>query len=247
MKILASDFDGTIYLYGRKPQVLPIDVAYIENFRAEGNMFGVCTGRSLNGIIEAAPEFLHFDFYIVSSGAVIADKDRNIIYKKTIRHETAESVYESYNKENEIVVQAGNKVYNFSGNYPNQVCIKFLEDINGEDIYGISMRCSDEHKAIEIADEINRNFGNELSAFTNTENVDIVSYGCSKGTAVEFVKEYFKADSIAGIGDSYNDIPMLVSADTGFTFHDSPEKVKAKVDNIVNNVAEAICIFTERK
>ena len=45
---------------------------------------------------------------------------------------------------------------------------------------------------------------------------------------------------VYGIGDSYNDIPMLESADCSFTFRDSPQIVQEKATHIVSSISEAI-------
>ncbi len=47
MKILASDYDGTL----RTEELVDInDVHAIHEFRAAGNMFGLVTGRSMESI-----------------------------------------------------------------------------------------------------------------------------------------------------------------------------------------------------
>ena len=74
----------------------------------------------------------------------------------------------------------------------------------------------------------------------NKEYIDIVKKGCSKGIAINKVKEAFNIDIIAGIGDSYNDIPMLENADISFTFHSSPDVIKDKATYIVDSICEAI-------
>lgn len=48
---------------------------------------------------------------------------------------------------------------------------------------------------------------------------------------------------IAGIGDSFNDIPSLDAADVAFTFHRCDERVKQHADYIVDSVEQAIAIF----
>ncbi len=47
MKLIASDFDGTITRYGK---VWEEDLAAIQKWRAEGNLFGIVSGRDLFGI-----------------------------------------------------------------------------------------------------------------------------------------------------------------------------------------------------
>lgn len=70
--------------------------------------------------------------------------------------------------------------------------------------------------------------------------MDVVKRGCSKGNAILKLKDVLGLDYVAGIGDSYNDIPMLESADCAFTFVDSPIIVQDKADQLVGSVSEAI-------
>ena len=58
--------------------------------------------------------------------------------------------------------------------------------------------------------------------------------------------ELFHCDHTVCIGDSYNDIPMLVDGEMSFTFHSSPQEVKEAADFLVDTIAEAIEIATEK-
>ena len=75
--------------------------------------------------------------------------------------------------------------------------------------------------------------------------MDIVCKGNSKGTGIKFVKKYLKANKIYGIGDSYNDLPMLETVDVSFTFHSSPESVQKQATHLVSGIAEAIDIIEQ--
>jgi len=48
---------------------------------------------------------------------------------------------------------------------------------------------------------------------------------------------------MSGIGDSYNDIPMLDVVDCSFTFKNSPLMIQQQVSYVVDSVAEAISIL----
>ena len=55
-----------------------------------------------------------------------------------------------------------------------------------------------------------------------------------------FVKEYLQIQVMAGIGDSFNDMPMLQAAHPSFTFSDSPKVIRGNADYVVDSVAEAL-------
>ena len=54
------------------------------------------------------------------------------------------------------------------------------------------------------------------------------------------VRELFGIDRLGGIGDSYNDLPLIENADIGFTFPNSPKELKEAADEIVISVSQAI-------
>ena len=79
-----------------------------------------------------------------------------------------------------------------------------------------------------------------VSGYQNTNVIDIVSKGISKGTGVKAIKKHFNADKMLGIGDSYNDLPLFKTSDYSFTFHSSPDSLKKEVNDVVSSVSEAI-------
>ena len=244
MKAFASDFDGTLYFYQETDRMKAGDIAAIRRFQANGNAFGVCTGRSLKGITMALPEPPGFDFYILASGALIVDRDYRTIHTHCISRDLTAEINARYEKQARIVIQANDTVYTLTGKYhPMQTKIDTLTDIPGDAIYGFSFGFESAERAMEIAGELNARYAGQIAAFQNVTNVDIVAAGCSKGSGVRFVKEYFGAAEIGGIGDSYNDIPMLAAADVAFTFPFAPEEAKRQAQHIVSSVGEALEIM----
>ena len=75
------------------------------------------------------------------------------------------------------------------------------------------------------------------------EYIDITEKGCSKGLGILKLKELMHLEEVAGIGDSYNDIPMLETVDHSFTFPTSPESLTSIVDDVVDSVEEALDIL----
>ena len=77
MNLLASDFDNTL-LFDNKMKER--DVKTIKQFQENGHLFGLCTGRSLEGVMTPTlPYDIQYDFYILLSGALILNKDKDII------------------------------------------------------------------------------------------------------------------------------------------------------------------------
>lgn len=237
---LASDFDGTLYFHDRNGYK-ENDLTKIKEFQKEGHLFGICTGRPLISIEESIKDKVDLDFYIVSSGAIILDKQKNILFEKTIEKEMMIDLYQRFFNNTIVFIQGENKIYSSNLNHHEHIIINDPKKIEGK-IYGISLNAFHEEKAKEICSQINQDYPS-LIAFQNKENIDIVKKGCSKGIGIKIIKEKMHLDKIAAIGDSYNDIPMLQVADLSFTFHDSPNQVKKEATHCVNDIEQAILLY----
>lgn len=242
MKALASDFDGTIFFENEMSGFRENDLISIRKFQKEGHLFGICTGRPISGIITHVQDKIDFDFYIVTSGALILDKNLQIIDEQSINQEIIKGIISTYKDKIHISIQASQCVYTLEQTNTDiaipQTVIQSVDEVEGQ-IYGLSINAYSEENARKLCLEINENI-QEVEAFQNKQYIDIVKRGCSKGNAVLRLKEKFQIDYIAGIGDSYNDISMLESADCAFTFVDSPKIVQDKADQLVHSVSEAI-------
>lgn len=241
MKALASDFDGTLFF---KDGFKKEDLKAIQGFQDKGHIFGICTGRPLSAIIEECQGKINFDFYIVVSGALVLDKDQNEIYKECIDYQVTKEIFNKYIDSFVVHIQANKTVYTTKDSVFSmpQVLIQDIEEIKDVDIYGLSFWAETKENAERICKEVNEKY-KELEAFCNVDCVDIIRRGCSKGKAIKKVKELLGIDDIYGIGDSFNDIPMLEEADCSFTFHYSPLDIQEKADKVVESVSEAIsCI-----
>lgn len=240
MKAFASDFDGTLYFENIEGGYKEEDLKKIKDFQDNGNYFGICTGRPIIGVEKNLEGKVNLDFYIVTSGAIIFDKNKNILFKKIIEKEIMLSLYNMYKDITNVMVQSPYAVYTFKIEGVNLVQT-MINDINEvkDEITGMSLNAYSEENAQRICKEI-KYYYHDLDAFQNKNFIDVVAKGCSKGNAVKLIKELLNVDTVVGMGDSYNDIPMLEKADISFTFHNSPDNVKQKATYIVDSIYEAI-------
>ena len=91
MKALASDIDGTLVF---NQQIKKQDRKAIEKYQKE-HLFGVCSGRPRCALFDL--EKLKLDFYILSSGAEILDKDLNIIQDFPMKKEIVQQIFNDFN------------------------------------------------------------------------------------------------------------------------------------------------------
>ena len=172
MIILASDLDGTLLFNDVPGQVKKEDIEAIKKFQNNGNLFGVCTGRPIGDVkIDA----IDIDFYVVSSGAVVLDKNRQVISEELIDEDIVFAIYNKYIDQVYVCVHGDGKLYNTKdGRFNlNTTRIDAVEQLKGHHLYGLSIDALDEKRAKEITDEINEQFGNYVDAYQNIDCVDI--------------------------------------------------------------------------
>lgn len=82
MKIVASDYDGTLYSQGH---LLGDVVSAVTEWRQNGNLFGIATGRDFYMTISEVDKWgIPVDFYICMNGAAVYDHDRHLLVKHNL-------------------------------------------------------------------------------------------------------------------------------------------------------------------
>lgn len=243
MKALASDYDGTLFFHDLKEGFKPENTKKIKEFQNQGNLFGICTGRPLGGVINAVKGHVDLDFYILATGSVILDKQLNPIYEKPMPRDLAREIFDQCAENEKPAIQVGYDLYSYKQKSPypiEQIIYQDFDDLPDKDIYQFSLNGGTSEKASQLCLEINQKYRNQLIAYQNVDGIDVVSAGCSKGEGLKILKDKLNIELMCGIGDSYNDISMLVNADRSFTFTYSPKDVQLEATDIVGSIADAI-------
>lgn len=252
MKALASDFDGTLHFndeegFGYFKQE---DMKAIRKFRENGSLFGLCTGRPLYGFEGDMDEGPILDFLIASSGGVITKTDHNTyvtIHEEPILLDDVIELQNVCDGKGVLYVHADGHVYTFfskrPGIYQHQVVLDDPHKLEGKSITAISVWTVSLEMAEQLTNEVNQKFKDRLAAYQNVNWLDVVAPNASKGNGAIVLKKDMNIDLIAGIGDSFNDIPMLEKVDVAFSFNRSDERVKEKADYLVDSISEAIEIL----
>lgn len=246
MKILISDIDKTFYFSGVEKRISDEDIQAIKAFQSQGNLFGVCTGRSMSGMQNILKNYdVHLDFMVLSSGAIIINNKGEYIKNVTISNEHVISLLESIKQypinysltkdtnfyyKNDTLDKQGDTVFRLHS----------LEDIKESFYHSLAIQFDDHQTIIEVANYLRNNF--EVEVNQNELSLDVSPKGCDKGTGIHQLVEYLGVDesNVYGIGDSYNDLPMFKAVHYSFTFQRSPDEVKKKANELINSLAEAI-------
>lgn len=245
----ASDFDGTLcesdWNLGIE-RFDPADLEAVRAYQAKGGLFGVCTGRPLSSIVESLRGKLELDFYIVTTGAQVLDARLGPISVHEIDRDVVARLHAQFAADDTgFVVVTDDQFVSVGGLAgPGIERIESLTELKGS-VYDVSLEFLDDEDAARVAcAQVNERFGSSVAAFQNRGSVDIVPVGCSKGSGVHAVRKALGVNCIAGIGDSYNDLPLLEAADVSYTFHKAPAEVQTAADYVVDSVAEALAHFS---
>ena len=242
----ASDFDGTLCFhkngYGSS-EFRDADKQAVAKFRQAGGLFGICTGRAYEALVNEAAKHFDLDFCIAVSGAAIYDGRSELLWSKAMDLDVVRELYASYRPQvNECLFST--TTYHYAVGEPPAPWpgVRLVPAVNEvpEPVLGFSIETETVEEATQIAAELAERYAGACVGYQNLNSVDVVAPGCSKGTGIAFVREHFGAYSVAAMGDSFNDLPMLEAADVAYTFPYVVEDVRDAADYLVSGVAEAL-------
>ena len=119
------------------------------------------------------------------------------------------------------------------------------ESDNGE-VQVVSLGFASLKRAADFASKVEILLEGRVAAFQNVDTVDVVPAGCSKGAGLAVARERLGLGLVGGIGDSFNDLPLIEEADVGYTFNRAPEDVRAGAQVLVDDVAGALADLVRR-
>lgn len=220
--ILASDFDGTIFIEG---QISEKDIQAIRDFQEAGNLFVLVTGRSFSSLFPLIEDKIAPNAIIANNGGhIFVNNNGRLeeVFKAEIPLLKAKRFLEYYLKHipNEIAIFTENKKLNN------------LENIN-EGIMAL---------AIYSDKEITNYFQDDFDFHYSIGVIDVVKKGINKQRGIDIIKKYYSInEEVIAIGDDYNDIDFLKNTPNSYTLdYVRNDKVRKAANFSVNSVAELI-------
>lgn len=250
-KIFASDFDGTLYFHRADEPIRRADLDAIRTFQEAGGLFGACTGRPLRGLTTQTEGLVPFDFYIALTGGTVFDRNYQPIYYRTLPRDLVRELYARYapRAKGGVALACTANDYWLIGqantqDWPIRTCPSF--DELPDPTQGMGMETTTVEEAEMLAAEVNELYGNDACAYVNLTSIDILPAGCSKGSGLRRAAEHYGAHLTGGIGDSFNDLPLIEAAQVGYTFNRCEPSMQAAANVLVDSVAEALTDFMAR-
>jgi hypothetical protein len=192
MKILASDFDKTLFTSDYKKNILKIN-----EFVDKGNIFIIATGRNITHLKEDINGHnIKYEYLICNDGAIIFDKDHNVVYRKDIDPEIVKPIFDILSKDKNIMFAT----IDDSVNYVNNT------EMPANAILG---RPFDIDEAENVLSEILNKYPS-VNGYTSDNWVNITDSMTSKGNAVKIIQEMLniEKEDVYTVGDNINDISM---------------------------------------
>ena len=220
MKIIASDFDGTLY---RNRIITDRDKNAILQWQKDGNAFGIVTGRGRDILETAAEHGIKLDYAIAYNGALVLNEKGEVLYEDWFQRGIAKEYYDfAYSTE-----------YQFAHPYN---CTVDENDTSKE--HQLTLLLKDSEDAKEFAKLLNEKFEGRLTSFSNGQWINTVKYGTSKATGIEHYAELFGVDrkDIYTVGDFFNDLPMLQAFD-GYVVSTCHPEMKKLIPNVCDDIA----------
>ena len=263
-KILASDYDGTLNRGGISRQTIEM----IRKWQAQGNLFGIVTGRDF---VRSFPVFTKenafpFDFIICHNGTVGVDREGNVLFadsadgkvkwgKTTLAQELVRRCLELTGNPCGISFETTRLDF-----HPNSLNGLQAEDEDGTEYSPLSVLaevgtfhlanafCDTDEKAAAVTELLKTEFGEVLNPLQNGNCIDISPVGVDKCTGIRHYAELMVVahDDIWTAGDNYNDISML-KAYHGCAMEGSPQPVIGAGEYICDGIAEVIKLVMDRK
>lgn len=244
----ASDYDGTLCMSNwatGEERFEPATLDAVHRYQDAGGLFGICTGRALFGVSRSVKGKVDLDFYIVTTGAQVLDRNKDPLFERTLAREVAQEIFDLYAKDGMAFLAVTESCYySIGAPYPvAEYTVSSLDEVPSK-LLGVSLEFHGDEVAARLArDDMNARFAGVAEGFQNLGSVDVVPAGCSKGSGVNVLHERLGIECVVGVGDSYNDIPLLRAADVSYTFHSSPQEVQDAATYVVHDLAEAIDHF----
>lgn len=219
MKVLVSDFDGTIS--NQNEIVEPEDIQAIREWRNAGNIFAIATGRNKSMTQDIITKHqIPFDFLICNNGCLIFDSDFNIVYERTLSQEILKKLVESHilNDSYYIILADRNGRYVKEGYDPDHMQRQSWDKVLTIDeiysmgpYYQIDTRYRDHTTMMSNAVALGNHFNGEITVNPNVDTMDITPVNVSKSaTLAYYVKEKgFEKNQVITAGDGFNDLEMI--------------------------------------
>lgn len=261
IKLIASDFDGTIFPYD-----MAVDTAgdirvpertarAVSAFIKQGGKFVLCTGRMFPAIRPYAFELGLTGELIAHQGAGVFDIETGRCLHSVLIPSELAAEYLSVVEQTAVChVYIGddyfiNKINPYSERYKLYTGVQYRlagEPLSeyvrerGEAVFKVYASVPAERKPALVAELEERFSGRLLISSSHARNIEAVNIRTSKSKALAELAESYGYDrsEIMAFGDAMNDLDMIVYAGTGVAVGSADPRLKEKADIVCDACAD---------
>ena len=211
MKIIASDYDGTLNHGGIDDKKRNA----IKEWREKGNKFGIVSGRVVDDLLKIyKKDELDLDFLLACNGAVILTTDGKIIKDDRIDGDILKPFLDFlFSLGADWATIQSDRSYiideNDNDRLPGEFTRKTLPDLKY--FIQVSTILEDDEEAEEVTNAVREKFGDKLNPLQNGRCIDIVSSRINKAKGLYDYLELVggKYEDMITVGDNINDTHMI--------------------------------------
>ncbi len=237
-KAVIADVDGTLFPPSEVPSPKPSEslIEAVKKVQDLGVFFSIASGRSLPWVREIINGFNLHSPIILDNGAKIYDcSKKEYIWESYMAKNTAQKIVHELtaDKSLNVIVADGEervidplKIINWK---ISKILVLGVTPQKAEDLCQNLKRFSDIHVTRSIS-----------GTGEKSQSVHITNFNATKQTAVAKLLDFLRItqDEVVGIGDSYNDFPLLMACGLKVAMGNAVEDLKAIADYIAPSYEE---------
>ena len=241
MKIIASDYDGTLNHGGIDDKKRET----IKEWREKGNKFGIVSGRITDDLLRIyKKDNLELDFLLACNGAVILTTDGKILKEDRIDGDILKPILDFiFSLGADWAAIQSDRSYiideNDNDRLPDEFTRKTLPDLKY--FNQVSTILEDEEEALMVTNAIKEQFGDKLNPLQNGNCIDIVSSRINKAKGLYDYLELIggKYEDMITVGDNINDTHMIKEF-RSYAMANGVQSIKDIADYEIEGITELI-------
>lgn len=241
MKIIASDYDGTLNHGGIDDKKRNA----IKEWREKGNKFGIVSGRVVDDLLKIyKKDELDLDFLLACNGAIILTTDGKILKEDRIDGDILKQLLDflfSLGADRTTIQSDRSYIIDENDNdrLPDEFTRKTLPNLKY--FIQVSTILEDDEEAEEVTNAVREKFGDKLNPLQNGRCIDIVSSRINKAKGLYDYLELVggKYEDMITVGDNINDTHMIKEF-RSYAMANGVQSIKDIADYEIESVTELI-------
>ncbi|MBI5451980.1 HAD family phosphatase [Candidatus Gottesmanbacteria bacterium] len=237
-KAVIADVDGTLFPPSEMPSPKPSEklIEAVKKVTEMGVAFSIASGRSLSWVEEIIRGFDLKTPIILDNGARIYDcKNKKYIWESLLSKETAEKVLSVFKKDKTLRVYIADDDERLSGEakITKWKISKIL-------VLGVTPAKADKlYKELKMIPYIHATKSVSWTG-EKSQSVHVTNFDATKQVAVGKLLEILRLrkEEVIGIGDSYNDFPLLMASGLRVAMRNAVPEIKEIADYIAPSYEE---------